>query len=174
MIKQKMDIILGDITVLPVDAIVNAANCGLMNGGGVNGAIHQAAGPELQAACEALGGCQTGLAKITGGFKLPARWVIHTVGPVWRGGAKGESRLLASCYLSSLKLALENKIKTIAFPALSCGIYGFPVSQAAMISVKETANFLELHPEIEKVIFVCIDGTILEAYQHALDSLHHE
>lgn len=174
MIKQKMDIILGDITVLPVDAIVNAANCGLMNGGGVNGAIHQAAGPELQAACEALGGCQTGQAKITGGFKLPARWVIHTVGPVWRGGAKGESRLLASCYLSSLKLALENKIKTIAFPALSCGIYGFPVSQAAMISVKETANFLELHPEIEKVIFVCIDGTILEAYQHALDSLHHE
>lgn len=174
MIKQKMDIIVGDITVLPVDAIVNAANCGLMNGGGVNGAIHQAAGPELQAACEALGGCQTGQAKITGGFKLPARWVIHTVGPVWRGGAKGESRLLASCYLSSLKLALENKIKTIAFPALSCGIYGFPVTQAAMISVKETANFLELHPEIERVIFVCVDGTILEAYQHALDSLHHE
>lgn len=174
MIKQKMDIIVGDITALPIDAIVNAANCGLMNGGGVNGAIHQAAGPELQKACEALGGCQTGQAKITSGFNLPAKWVIHTVGPVWRGGAKGESRLLASCYLNSLKLALENKIKSIAFPALSCGIYGFPVSQAAMISVKETVNFLELHPEIEKVIFVCSSDTILEAYQHALDSIHHE
>lgn len=174
MIKQRMDIIEGDITLLPVDAIVNAANCELLNGGGVNGAIHQAAGPELQKACEELGGCQTGQAKITKGYRLPARHVIHTVGPIWRGGAKGESRLLASCYMSSLKLAMEHQIKSIAFPALSCGIYGFPVSQAAMIAVKETANFLELHPEIEKVIFVCIDGTILEAYQQALDSLPHE
>ncbi len=174
MIKEKMDIIEGDITLLSVDAIVNAANCHLTNGGGVNGAIHRAAGPELQEACEALGDCQTGQAKMTKGFRLPASYVIHTVGPIWQGGAKGEPMLLASCYVNSLKLALENKIKTIAFPALSCGIYGFPVSQAATIAVKETANFLELHPEIEKVIFVCGDGTILDAYQHVLDSLHHE
>lgn len=174
MIKEKINIIEGDITLLSVDAIVNAANSSLSSGGGVNGAIHYAAGPDLQKECEALGSCQTGQAKITPGHRLPAKYVIHTVGPIWHGGAKGESRLLASCYLNSLKLALENGIKTIAFPALSCGIYGFPVTQAATIAVKETANFLELHQEIEKVIFVCIDGTILEAYQQALESLHDE
>lgn len=174
MSKQKIGLISGDITELLVDAIVNAANSELLNGGGVNGAIYQAAGPELAQACEKLGGCQTGQAKVTSGFKLPARLIIHTVGPVWRGGAKGESKLLASCYVNSLKAALEHQVKSVAFPAISCGIYGFPVSQAATIAVKETANFLELHPEIEKVIFVCFDDTIYEAYQHALDSLHHE
>lgn len=174
MIKEKIDIVDGDITTLSVDAIVNAANSELMNGGGVNGAIHQAAGPELQQACEKLGGCKTGQAKVTDGYHLPARLIIHTVGPIWRGGAKGEYKLLASCYVNSLKAALDNQAKSIAFPALSCGIYGFPVSQAATIAVKETANFLELHPEIEKVIFVCFDDTIHEAYQQALDSLHHE
>lgn len=174
MSKHKIGLMSGDITALPVDAIVNAANSELLNGGGVNGAIHQAAGPELLEACEKLGGCQTGQAKVTKGFKLPARLVIHTVGPVWRGGAKGEPQLLASCYANSLQAALEHQAKIVAFPAISCGVYGFPVSQAATIAVKETANFLELHPEIEKVIFVCFDDIIHEAYQHALDSMHHE
>lgn len=172
MIKSRIEIVSDDLTQLTVDAVVNAANCSLMNGGGVNGAIHQAAGPELQKECEALGGCKTGQAKLTEGYELPAKFIIHTVGPVWRGGAKGESKLLANCYQNSLKLALENQVKTIAFPALSCGVYGFPVSQAATIAVKEAANFLEVHPEIEKVIFVCFDDTILEAYQQALESLH--
>lgn len=174
MVKQKIKLLKGDITQLEVDAIVNAANTSLLGGGGVDGAIHKAAGPELLEECKALGGCTTGNAKITRGYHLPAKHVIHTVGPVWRGGAKGESKLLASCYVASFKLALENKVKTIAFPAVSCGIYGYPVAQAATIAIKETANFLEQHTEVEQVYFVCFDDTVFNAYQHALESLSNE
>lgn len=171
MIKTKLKIVKGDITHMKVDAIVNAANQTLLGGGGVDGAVHRAAGPELRVECEALGGCATGQAKITKGYNLPAQYVIHAVGPVWRGGAKGEPKLLASCYQASLKLAIDNNIKTIAFPALSCGIYGYPANQAAIIAVKEAASFLEKHPEMEEITFVCFDDTIYEAYQYALDSL---
>lgn len=172
MIKDKMKLVKGDITKMQVDAIVNAANTSLLGGGGVDGAIHRAAGPELLEECKMLEGCSTGQAKITKGYSLPAKYVIHAVGPVWRGGNKGERKLLASCYLTSLKLALEKGVKTIAFPAISCGVYGYPLSQAAMIAVKETANFLELHDEIDAVSFVCFDDSVYEAYQKALDSLH--
>ncbi|WP_114835149.1 O-acetyl-ADP-ribose deacetylase [Aquicella lusitana] len=174
MVKEKMHLIIGDITTLPVDAIVNAANTTLLGGGGVDGAIHRAAGPELLEECKQLNGCSTGQAKITKGYRLQAKYVIHTVGPVWRGGGKGEPKLLASCYDTSLKLAVEHGVKTIAFPAISCGVYGYPVSQAAMIAVKETANFLELNEAIEKVHFVCFDETVYEAYERAIDSLNHE
>lgn len=174
MIKEKISVIKGDITQLSVDAIVNAANTSLLGGGGVDGAIHRAAGPKLLEACKALQGCATGQAKITKGYQLPAKYVIHTVGPVWRGGAKGEPQLLASCYLTSLKLAQEYQLKTLAFPAISCGVYGYPISQAATIAVKETANFLELHPEVEKVILVCFDDSTFLAYEQALDSLNHD
>jgi O-acetyl-ADP-ribose deacetylase (regulator of RNase III) len=174
MIKEKIKLVKGDITKLKVDAIVNAANSSLLGGGGVDGAIHRAAGPALLEECKTLGGCATGQAKITQGYQLPAQYVIHTVGPVWRGGAKGESKLLASCYQTSLKLAKEHNIKSIAIPAISCGIYGYPISQAAMIAVKETVNFLELNDRVETVIFTCFDDTIYDAYQHALDSLTDE
>lgn len=171
--KDRLKIIKGDITQLKVDAIVNAANTTLLGGGGVDGAIHRAAGPELLEECKKLGGCAVGHAKLTQGHQLPAKYVIHTVGPVWRGGVKGEPQLLCSCYEESLNLALENGIKTIAFPAISCGIYGYPISQAATIAIKETANFLELHHEIESVSFVCFDDEVYQAYEHALESLCH-
>lgn len=174
MIKEKIKVIKGDLTSMEVDAIVNAANTHLTNGGGINGAVHEAAGEELTEACKALGDCPTGQAKITKGFALPAKYIIHAVGPIWRGGNKGEPKLLASCYLNTLKLALEHEIKTIAFPAVSCGIYGYPISQAALIAVKETANFLELHNELQSVIFVCFDDSVYEAYLHAVDALLYE
>lgn len=174
MIKEKIKLVKGDITQLQVDAIVNAANTSLLGGGGIDGAIHRAAGPELLEECKTLEGCATGQAKMTKGYRLPAKYVIHAVGPVWRGGAKGESKLLASCYLFSFRLAQEHQLKSIAFPAISCGIYGYPAAQAAMIAVKETANFLELNMEFEQVIFVCFDDVVYDAYQHALESLHHE
>jgi O-acetyl-ADP-ribose deacetylase (regulator of RNase III) len=138
----KIDIVRGDITTFDVDAIVNAANTTLLGGGGVDGAIHRAAGPELLAECRALGGCRSGEAKLTQGHRLPARFVIHTVGPVWTGGKRSEPQILAYCYRNSLQLAVKNRIKTIAFPAISCGAYGYPIREAARIAVETTREFL--------------------------------
>jgi O-acetyl-ADP-ribose deacetylase (regulator of RNase III) len=164
----KIDIIRGDITKLDVDAIVNAANTTLLGGGGVDGAIHRAAGTELLAECRTLGGCQPGEAKITRGYRLPARFVIHSVGPVWRGGERDEPEILANCYRSSLQLAVENEIKTIAFPAISCGAYGYPIPEAAQIAVKTTRNFLATEDKIDKVIFVLWGEDIYDTYRRLL------
>jgi len=162
--KDRVEILKADITTLKVDAIVNAANSSLLGGGGVDGAIHRAAGPGLVQECRLLGGCKTGQAKITRGYNLPARHVIHTVGPVWNGGGQGEPELLASCYRSSLSLAAQNNVKTIAFPAISCGIYGYPVEQACEIAMKEIIKFLSNNDSIEKVIFTCFGRDIYQAY----------
>jgi O-acetyl-ADP-ribose deacetylase len=164
----QIEIIQGDITKLDLDAIVNAANTTLLGGGGVDGAIHRTAGPELLAECRTLGGCQPGEAKITRGYRLAARFVIHTVGPVWRGGKHGEPETLANCYRNSLQLAVENGIKTIAFPAISCGAYGYPISDAARIAVKATRDFLASKDRIDKVIFVLWDGDSYDAYRQLL------
>ncbi|MFL6292067.1 MAG: O-acetyl-ADP-ribose deacetylase [Thermoanaerobaculia bacterium] len=165
---SRMELLKGDITRVAVDAIVNAANSSLLGGGGVDGAIHRAAGPELLEECRLLGGCKTGQAKITKGYRLPARHVIHTVGPVWRGGGQGEPELLASCYRSSLALAVGNQVRTIAFPAISCGIFGYPPYLAAKTTVTETSRFLDAEPSIEKVVFVCFSREVHEAYKQAL------
>jgi O-acetyl-ADP-ribose deacetylase (regulator of RNase III) len=155
----------GDITQQRVDAIVNAANSSLLGGGGVDGAIHRAAGPELLDECRALGGCQTGQARITRGYRLPARSVIHTVGPVWRGGGSGEADLLASCYRSSLALAREHGLRTIAFPAISTGIYGYPIDQATGIALGETKRFVEANPDaLDEVVFVCFGQPAYDTY----------
>lgn len=172
--SEQLIIIKGDITELPVDAIVNAANSSLLGGGGVDGSIHLKAGPSLLEECKTLGGCLPGQAKITRGYRLSAKWIIHTVGPIWRGGSKGEPQLLSSCYQTSFNLALKYGAKTIAFPAISCGVYGYPILQAAAIAIHETLNFLELHSEIEKVLFACFDDTTYDAYQHQLDVILHE
>ena len=163
-----IDIARGDITTLHVDAIVNAANTTFLGGGGVDGAIHRAAGPELLAECRALGGCQPGEAKITRGYKLPVRYVIHTVGPFWTGGKRGEPQTLANCYRNSLLLAVENRIKTIAFPAISCGAYGYPIWEATRIAVETTREFLAADDKIDKAIFVVASDEILRAYQRLL------
>jgi len=164
----KIEIIRGDITKLDVDAIVNAANTTLLGGGGVDGAIHRAAGTELLAECRTLGGCRPGEARITRGYHLPARFVIHTVGPIWRGGKRHEPEILANCYRNSLQLAVENGIKTIAFPAISCGAYGYPIPEAAQIALKTTRDFLATNDSIEKVTFVLWDEDIYDAYRQLL------
>ncbi|HMD84954.1 MAG TPA: O-acetyl-ADP-ribose deacetylase [Terriglobia bacterium] len=161
-------VIEGDITDQDVDAIVNAANTSLLGGGGVDGAIHRAAGPELLAECRRLRGCSTGEAKLTRGYRLPARWVIHTVGPVWRGGHDFEDELLANCYRRSLEVAVRNGVRSVAFPAISTGIYGFPLERATRIAVREVRAFLEKNPVIEKVLFVCFDRRTRDCYQMAL------
>lgn len=158
----------GDITTLAVDAIVNAANSSLLGGGGVDGAIHRTAGPELVAECRTLGGCPTGEARITRGYRLPARHVIHTVGPVWHDGQQGEDEKLASCYRNSLALAAAHGLRTVAFPAISTGIYGFPLDRATHIAVTETASVLRAHPNIERVTFVCFSADAYALYQREL------
>jgi O-acetyl-ADP-ribose deacetylase (regulator of RNase III) len=165
---EMIEVIEADITTLKVDAIVNAANSSLLGGGGVDGAIHRAAGPGLLAECRKLGGCETGSAKITGGYGLPASHVIHAVGPVWQGGNSDEAELLASCYRSSLQLAVDHGLKTIAFPAISCGIFGYPLDQAARIAVDEVSAFVAEHGSIEKVSLVCFGEDVLAAFKAAL------
>lgn len=168
MTEKRIDLIKGDITLLDADAIVNAANNSLSGGGGVDGAIHTAAGPGLLAECKALKGCETGQAKITGGYNLKAKYVIHTVGPVWQGGHRDESLLLASCYQACLKLAKKHMIRTVAFPGISTGVYGFPKELAAMIAVNETKRILLKNTWPEKVIFVTYDDDNYEIYRKLL------
>jgi O-acetyl-ADP-ribose deacetylase (regulator of RNase III) len=167
LISERIKVAEGDITKQRVDAIVNAANTTLLGGGGVDGAIHRAAGPRLVEECKTLGGCPTGQAKITKGYNLPAQWVIHTVGPVWHGGGRHEDELLASCYRRSLELAVEKGVRTIAFPAISTGVYGFPLERATTIAVGEVKSFLEKNPSLEKVVFVCFGKHAYEGYLNA-------
>lgn len=163
-----MKVVVADITTLPVDAIVNAANTSLLGGGGVDGAIHRAAGPELLEACRALNGCATGDAKITKGYRLPAKWVIHTPGPVWRDGQHGEPELLACCYRRSLELAVEKNAKTIAFPCISTGIYGFPAEKAAKIAISTVQNALQALPEAPEVVFCCFSRNSADIYENEI------
>jgi O-acetyl-ADP-ribose deacetylase (regulator of RNase III) len=165
---ERLRVVEGDITREAVEAIVNAANPSLLGGGGVDGAIHRAAGPELLEECRTLGGCQTGEARITRGYRLPARYVIHTVGPVWRGGARGEDGLLAACYRNSLALAKEHGVRTIAFPSISTGVYGFPMDRAARIAVRECRAFLEREPGCEEIRLVCFGAAALAVHEEAL------
>jgi O-acetyl-ADP-ribose deacetylase len=172
--KETIVIVEGDITKQKVDAIVNAANTSLLGGGGVDGAIHRAAGPELLAECRTLHGCLTGDAKLTRGYRLPARWVIHTVGPVWRGGRNSEDELLANCYRRSLEVAVQNGMSSLAFPAISTGIYGFPLERATRIAVREVRAFVEKNPALEKVLFVCFDRHTRDVYQEVVGGSREE
>jgi O-acetyl-ADP-ribose deacetylase (regulator of RNase III) len=169
--RERMQARQVNIVTLAVDAIVNAANTTLLGGGGVDGAIHRAAGPQLLDECRKLGGCPTGQSRITRGYQLAAKHVIHTVGPVWSGGKRGEPELLASCYRESLKLAASHKLKSIAFPAISCGAYGYPLGQAVEIAVHESMNFAAGHPLPELIVFACFDNAALEAYEAELSRL---
>lgn len=166
---NRIEIIRADITELKVDAIVNAANNAMCGGGGVDGAIHRAAGPELLVECQKLGRCKTGAAKITGGYQLSAQYIIHTVGPVWYGGDRDEPELLTSCYRESLVLAIENEIKTIAFPAISCGAYRYPVDQACKIAITVVSEFLDKHDQLNKVFFVCAEERVEKQLKSAFN-----
>ncbi len=166
-----MQVLRGDLTKLDVDAIVNAANTTLLGGGGVDGAIHRAAGPELLAECRTLGGCQPGEAKITRGYNLPARFVIHTVGPIWAGGERDEAEVLAACYRNSLQLAVARSLQTIAFPAISCGAYGYPIEEAAEVAVECTSRFLRTNASLARVDFVVASDVIAHAYEAAMRAL---
>jgi O-acetyl-ADP-ribose deacetylase (regulator of RNase III) len=163
--KERIQIVEGDITKQEVDAIVNAANTTLLGGGGVDGAIHRAAGPELLEETRKIGGCPTGEARVSKGYRLPAKWVIHTVGPVWAGGRKNEEELLANCYRNSLKASQTLKAKTVAFPSISTGAYGFPLKRATEIALEETKGFLEKDETLSKVVFVCFGEKVLNTYQ---------
>jgi len=165
---KKIELIQADITRLQVDAIVNAANSSLLGGGGVDGAIHRAAGPELLEECKTLNGCPTGKARITKGYQLPARYVVHTVGPIWNGGERKEEQLLASCYRNSLSIAIEHGINTIAFPNISTGVYRYPKTEAAEIAIREVTAFLKQHPAINRVIFAVFDEENFQIYSEKL------
>jgi O-acetyl-ADP-ribose deacetylase len=167
--NERITVVQGDITKQRVGAIVNAANTSLLGGGGVDGAIHRAAGPGLLAECRTLGGCPTGEARITKGYNLPAEWIIHTAGPVWHGGTHGEDDLLASCYRNCLALAVQHAVRTLAFPAISTGIYGFPLARATRIAVTETTCFLADNGEIEEVRFVCFGAETYRVYLATID-----
>ena len=167
--KSKLHAVQGDITRMAVDAIVNAANTSLLGGGGVDGAIHRAAGPELLEECRTLGGCPTGEARITKGYKLPAKYIIHTVGPVYRG-TPNDARLLRNCYQNSLALAVENRIETLAFPAISCGVYGYPIQDACAIAVETASRFLSSHKALRQVLFVLFSSADYHVYQSRLNS----
>lgn len=167
----KMKLVQGDITKQDVDAIVNAANSSLLGGGGVDGAIHRAAGPDLLAECRTLGGCETGDAKLTKGYRLKARHVIHTVGPVYKNGKSGEPEKLARCYRRSLELATAKGLKTVAFPAISCGVYGYPIQEASRIALRTVAEYCRAHPEIREVRFVLFGDRDLAVYQEAFEEM---
>ena len=170
-VKERIELIEGDITKLDVDAIVNAANSSLLGGGGVDGAIHYAAGPQLVEECAKLGGCPTGEAKLTKGYRLPARHVIHTVGPIWRGGNNGEPEKLANCYRNSMQIAADNGFATIAFPAISTGVYGYPLQEAAQIAINQVIECLNEMPSIKKVIFVLFGRKNFDIYTDILSNL---
>lgn len=169
--KDMIQIVEGDITRMEVDAIVNAANTSLLGGGGVDGAIHRAAGPELLKETRSIGGCPTGEARVTKGYRLPAKWVIHTVGPIWKGGSQGEASLLAACYQNALRAAVAVGVRTIAFPSISTGAYGYPLTEATEIALTETKGFLEKNADISQVIFVCFGDAVFNTYRNLAQKL---